>query len=154
MGRGIDFEVLVSDYSSSVDEWKQAQMAPKSDLPPLNKQQREVARKMGVSEEDYQRNVLAGQFGEMRLQSTGEALGKVVQDLLHMLGPDYRLDAVNGEMINGRWVCRIRTADQIVNVTIPREMVDDALESGTKEELERLRDCLLVGLGHGKSRNN
>jgi hypothetical protein len=86
MGRGIDFEVLVSDYSSSVDEWKQAQMAPKSDLPPLNKQQREVARKMGVSEEDYQRNVLAGQFGEMRLQSTGEALGKVVQDLLGSAG--------------------------------------------------------------------
>ena len=145
-----NFEVFVSDYSSSVDEWKRAQIVPKSELPPLNSEQRNVARKMGASEEDYQRNVLAGQFGETRLHSRGEALGIVVQEMLRGLGSGYRLDAVKGEMINSRWICRVETPDHIANVAIPRELVDDVLDSGAKEEIEKLRHCLLTGLGRSE----
>lgn len=149
MRKGTDFEVLVSDYSSSVDEWRQAQLVPKDELPALSRQQREVAKKMRVSEEDYQRNVLAGRLGEMRLQSRGEALGKIIQQLLQRLGSEFRLDAVKGEMVNCRWLCRIETPEKLTVVAFPRELVDDVLDSGAAEELERLKRSLYVGLGQG-----
>jgi hypothetical protein len=141
------FEVLVSDYSSSVEEWKRAMVAPRSELPPLSEQQREVARKFGVSDEEYARGVLAGLYGEERIRSRGEQLGELVETILQGLGPTYRLAAIKAEMFNGRWICRIMTPEKIANVAVPRELADDVLDSGVREEIDRLKNCLLTGLG-------
>jgi hypothetical protein len=146
MANGRNFEVLLLDYSVSVDEWMQAQAASRTKLPPLSKQQREVARKMGIPVEEYQRNVLAGQLGEMRLQSKGEALGLVVQELLRGLGPGYRLESIKGDPGNERWICTVGTPDIVANVAIPRELADDALDSGAKDEVQRLARHLAAEL--------
>ena len=147
MTKDKSFEVFVSDYSSSIDEWRAAQAMPKSKLPPLSEEQRHVARKMGIPEEDYRRNVFAGELGEKRLRNRGEDLGLVVEKLLSKLGAGYRLDAVKGEMINSRWLCRVETPEGIVNVAISRELVDDVLDSGATEEREKLKRHILAELG-------
>jgi len=144
------FEVFVSDHSSSIEEWKQAMAARRSELPPLSEQQREVARKFGVTDEEYARGVLAGQYGEKRMRSRGERLGELVETILQGLGPAYRLAAIKAEMFNGRWVCRIETPEKIANVAVPRELADDVLDSGVMEEIDRLKNCLLAGLGRNE----
>ena len=150
MTKNQKFEVFVSDYSSSVDEWKQAMAAPVSELPKLNDQQKEVAKKFGVSEEEYGRGVLSGQLGEVRMRRRGQGLGEVVQGLLDGLGPGYRLIAVKAEMFNGRWLIRIETPDKVANIALPRELADDVLDSGTMEEMEKLKVRLLAGLGRNE----
>lgn len=144
------FEVFVSDYSSSVEEWKRAMAAPRSELPPLSEQQREVARKFGVSDEEYARGVLAGLYGEERMRCRGERLGELVESILQGLGAPYRLAAIKAEMFNGRWVCRIETPERIANVAVPRELADDVLDSGATEEIDMLKNCLLAGLGRNE----
>lgn len=142
------FDVFVSDYSSSVEEYRRAMAAPKSDLPKLTAQQKTVAKKMGISEEDYQRGVLAGRFGEKRMLQRGKGLGTVVKDLLGSIGSEYRVEAVKAEMFNGRWLIRVAGPDRVFNVAVPRELADDVLDSGAAEEVERLKRCLLAALGH------
>ncbi len=141
------FQVFVSDYTSSVEEWREAMTVPRAQLPPLSDQQSEVARKFGISDEEYARAVLAGQYGETRMKDRGQALGRAIQSILGGLGSDYRLVAVKAEMFNGRWVARITAPDKVANVAVPRELADDVLDSGVMEELEKLRVCLLTGLG-------
>ncbi len=140
------FEVFVSDYSSSVDEYRRAMQAPLSELPELTAEQRTVAKKMGISEEDYRRSVLAGRLGESRMLRRGQGLGEIVEKLLDGLGPDYHVDAIKAEMFNSRWLVRVAAPDRIFNVAVPRELADDVLDSGTSEEIERLKNCVLSGL--------
>lgn len=148
MAKGRDFDVQLSDYSVTVDEWFQAQKARKSDLPALTQVQRMTARKMGIREEEYQRSVLASQLGELRLESRGEALGKLIAELLPAIGAGLKLESVKGDIETGRWICRIGAGRQRVSVGIPREAADDALDSGTGvEPLKRLLTSALSRQG-------
>jgi len=63
---GTPFEISVSDYTSSVEEYRRAERAPKSELPVLSDDQKEVARRFKISEEEYARGVLAGIYGRER----------------------------------------------------------------------------------------
>lgn len=145
-----EFDVFVSDYSSSVEEYRRAMTVAESELPELTEQQKTVARKMGVSEEDYRRGVLAGKFGESRMLSRGRKLGATIQELLEGLGPEYKVDAVKAEMFNDRWLIRILTPSRVFNVAIPRDLADDVLDSGAIEEVERMKNCLLTGVNRSE----
>jgi len=150
MKKQTKFEVFVSGVSSSVEEWKRALEAPKSELPELSAQQKEIARKFGVSDEDYGRGVFVGSLGEKRIKSQGEHLGNVAEGILGALGPDYHLQAVIAEMVERRWILRIQTPEVIVPVEVPRELADDLLDSGTVDEVEKLKICLLSALERKK----
>jgi len=141
------FEVVVSDYSVSVDEWRRAQEVRRSDLPELNQEQKEVARKFGVTEEEYARGVLAGLYGRERMSGRAQGLGEEVNKILEGLGPDHRVLAVVAEMFKGRWILRIQTPEKVVNVAIPRELADDVLDSGAVEDFEKLKTRVLSDLG-------
>ena len=144
------FQIVVSDYSSSVDEWKRALGAPRSELPKLNEQQKEVARKFGISDEEYARGLLAGLYGEERMRQRGQHLGEVVEEILGGLGEDYRLAAVTAQMFEGRWILRIQTPAKIVNVAVPRELADDVLDSGAIEEIDKLKAQVLSAVGRNE----
>jgi hypothetical protein len=154
MGNELDFEVVVtglnSEMDEAIDEWMQAQAAPKSELPKLSKVERDLARKMGAKQEDYQRMVLAGQLGQMRLKSRGEALGRILKDLLPELGDGFRLDGVRSDLVHSRWVCGFESDGRVVNVAIPRDLADAALDFGTVEDLQQLRQHLVERLGPRK----
>ena len=62
------FEIYIPEHGSSVAEWRKAQRAPLSELPQLTADQKEVARRFGITEEEYARNVLAGTYGRRRLR--------------------------------------------------------------------------------------
>jgi len=140
------FEVFISGGSTSVDEYRQAMAAPKSELPELNDDQKFVAKKLGLSEEEYRRGVLADHLGHSRMLVRGENLGQVVQSILDGNGGGYHVDAIKAEMVNGRWLVRISGNNRDIVVSIPRELADDALDSGAGPNDVRLRSCVLGSL--------
>ena len=141
------FNVFVSGVTSSVEDWQKAMNAPKGELPDLNEEQKEIARKMGMSEDEYARGVLVGQYGEQRQKDRGEKLGKKIEEILHGLGEPYRLEALIREGVRGRWVARIETPSGPKNVAIGLDLADDLIDSNTVQDEERLRILVLQSLG-------
>jgi len=140
------FDVFVSGATSSVEDWQRAKNAPKADLPKLNEEQKEVAHKMGISEEEYARGVLVFQYGESRQRERGQKLGERIDKILESLGEAYRLEALIREGTKFRWVARINTPNDVKNVAIGRELADDIVDSATVQDLERLRVLILEAL--------
>ena len=142
-----DFTVRVSDFTTSIEEWDRAQRAPRSELPNLSAEQKDVARKFGITEEEYARSVLAGRYGNERMNTRAQHLGEEVQRVLGTLGDGrYRVVAVTAEMFKGRWVVGIEAQGRVVNVAIPRELADDVLDSYTTDDLGKLKEKLLSAL--------
>jgi hypothetical protein len=71
-------EIAVDGWRSGVSEWRTARSVPVDQLPRLTDEQREVARKLGISEEDYARSAFAG-------EQTREALLKKTERLARLL---------------------------------------------------------------------
>jgi hypothetical protein len=142
MAKNNAFEVFVSGGSTSVNEYRRAMAAPKSDLPELTEQQKFVAKKLGLSQEEYRRGVLADQMGEKRILGRGRKLGEIVQKLLDGFDGGYRVDALKAEMINDRWLIRIASRERDVVASIPRELADDVLDSGASDQVSRLTSYL------------
>jgi hypothetical protein len=144
------FQVDVSDYSVSVDEWRRAHSAPNSELPELNETQREVAGKFGISEEEYARSVLASRYGVHRLRKRTTRLGEEIDKILLEVSPGYRVSKVIAEMFRERWLILIRTSGRDVGVSVPRELGDAFLDSGAREAAEELKARVKAGLGLGE----
>ena len=141
------FEVRVPEYASSVEEYHRAQLAPRSELPKLNEEEKEIARKFKISEEEYARGVLAGLYGQERKRARARRLGEAVQGLLEGLGDGDRVISVLSDMDRSRWVVAIQTREGVRNVAIPLELADDVIDWSLREKIDELRSRLAYGLG-------
>lgn len=141
------FNIVVSDYTTSMEEWRRAQQAPKSELPDLTEEQKEVARKFKISVEEYARGVLAGRYGQKRMKERARRLGEQVQSLLDEWGGNDSVVAVIYEMDRLRWIVGIQTSGKTSHVAVPRELADDILDWGLREQIQALKERLLRGLG-------
>ena len=131
------FDVQVPDYTSSVEEYHRAQLAPRSELPKL-------------SEEEYARGVLAGLYGRERKMARARRLGEAVQGLLEGLGDGHRVLSVLSDVDRSRWIVAIQTPEGVRNVVIPLELADDVLDWSLREKIDELRSRLAYGLGRDK----
>jgi hypothetical protein len=133
----INFEIELPDSSVSLEEWRRAQALPASELPKLSSQEKEAARKFGISEEAYARSSKAGEFGRERMLGRAQRFGECVDEILKELG-SAAVDAVKSDPFRGRWLVRLKTPESII-IEFPRELVDDLLDSGAKSYLEQVR---------------
>src|SRR5437867_13413150 len=101
---GPPFEIVVADYSSSMEEWQRAYSAPKSELPELTAEQKETARSPKISEAEYARGVLAGLYGQERMKHRARRMGDHVQSILAEWGRGGRLVAVTYATENLMWI--------------------------------------------------
>jgi hypothetical protein len=141
------FNVFVSGVTNSVEDWQKAMSAPKGHLPKLNQEQAEMARKIGMSAEEYARGLLVFEYGERRQKERGEKLGKKVEEILEGIGEPYKLEAVIREGVKGRWIARIETPSAPKNVAVGMELADDLIDSDTVQDEERLKAVILQSLG-------
>ena len=73
----------------------------------------------------------------------GLELGRAVEGILSDVEAGYQLKAVIAEMMKERWVVKIQTPQQIVNVAVPRDLADDIIDSDTVQDREKLRVLLM-----------
>jgi hypothetical protein len=139
-----DFEVVISGVHVNPEAWKRAADAPH---PELSQEQKVVARKLGVGEDEFARGVLASQMGEEYQRGRGKTLGQRIQAILASVGSEYLLSAVMRQGTEFRWLARIEAAGKTVAVSLPLDLVDDVVDSGSKQELDRLRNLVLFGIG-------
>jgi hypothetical protein len=143
---------LAYSTSTSAEEWKRAMAVPGSELPLLSVQQREIARKLNIPEEEYARNVLAGSYGWERTRERAHNLGEAVQAAIRPLDVCYRVTAVIRGVNRVGWVVRIETSRGDVNVLLSKELADGLLDSGSESEKEQLRIRVLSSLEQAKLR--
>ena len=118
------------------------------DIRNLTDAEKDVARKMGLAEEQYRQSKADLLAGEDRRRSRGQDLGDIVQQFLTELGPDYRILSVTWNVDTLTWRLEITTPGGTKkNVVLSWELVDDALDARTKTELRRLRNMVFFGLG-------
>jgi len=146
------FEVQVPDYTSSVEEYHRAQLAPRSELPKLSEEEREIARKFKISEEEYARGVLAAVYGRERKMARARRLGEAIQEILKGLGDDDRLLSVLSDVDRLRWIVKIQTREGVHNVAVPVELAADVIDWGLREKIDELRSRVVSGLGRDKLR--
>jgi len=146
--------VLPLAYSTptSAEEWKRAMAVPGSQLPSLSAQQREIARKFNIPEEEYARNVLAGSYGLEKTRKKANDLGQAVQAAIGPLDVGYRVTAVIRDVNRLGWVVRIETSAGDVNVLVSKELAEGLLDSGSESEKEQLRIRVLSSVEQAKLR--
>jgi hypothetical protein len=141
-----NFEVVVSDYTASIEEWRKAQEAPDSAVPVLSADQKQAARMLGVAEEAYARSVLAGNYGQERMQNRARELGQILNGMANDFLPGSAIDSVIADMFRGIWLVGLRTANGGATITVPRELADDVLDSGQASECDKLASLVKSGL--------
>jgi len=142
------FQVIVNSFVHSPEEWKRILDADVAGaVAQLADEERLVAKRLGVEEREVADKIKAGQYGELKLRAKGLSLGEEAKTILDGLGPNYRLVAVLWENSHARWVLRIKAADSIANVPIPAGLADDVVEAGGEQNLERLKNLVLFGVG-------
>jgi hypothetical protein len=143
---------LAYSTSTSAEEWKRAMAVPGSELPSLSVQQKEIARKFNIPEEEYARNVLAGSYGWEKTRKRASDLGEAVQAAIRALDVGYRVTAVIRDINRLGWVVRIETPSGDLNVLVSKELADGLLDSGSESEKEQLRVRILSSLEQAKLR--
>jgi len=139
-----DFEVVISGGHISQEAWLKANGSRK---PELSDEQKEVARKLGVADEEYARGVVAMQLGEEAERGRGRILGERIRKILESLGPEYKLDAVIRQGTQLRWLARIEVGGKIFAVAIPMELADDITDAGSDRDMNRLKNLVFFGVG-------
>ncbi len=140
------FKIFVSDYRCTIEDWERAQAAPKSELPKLTGEDKEIARRFKIAQEEYARGELAGLFGQERMKAKARSLGEEVQKILERIGNGHRVVAVVSQMLKGRWILAIQTPKRRTNIVVPRELADDVVDWGLREEVEKLKGRILYAL--------
>ncbi len=148
MAENLEFDIYLRGIPGGTEEeWQRAQQASASELAVLSSEDAWAAKKFSMSTEEWQRSGLAGEYAQQRLARSAKALGQTASEILSKLGPQYRLVAVVWES-SKRWLLRIETEDnKVVSVGVPLELADDVLDSGAHQDIDRLRNLILFGIG-------
>jgi len=141
------FEIHVPGLQGSVDEYTRARGVPTSELPPLSDEEREAARKFGMSDEAFQRSKLSLMYGHQRIEARALDLGEQVEKILTELDTGYQLISVTWNSSTLSWRLEVETPQGRQNVALASDLVNDALDARTRSELRRLRNMVLFGLG-------
>lgn len=71
--------ISVHGLRTSARDWEEVRDLTRNQIPPLTAEQRAVAAKMRIPEEDYARSALADQRTQERLLAKTEQVAKIVQ---------------------------------------------------------------------------
>jgi len=112
----------------------------------LSAEEKETARKFGVSDEQYLRSKMEVAEKSERLRMRAGQLGELVETLVQQLGTGYRLVGVSRNIDRLSWTLQVNTPSGVRNVVVPWELADDVLDSGTASDLDRLRNVVFLDL--------
>jgi hypothetical protein len=140
-------EISVQGWRASASEWKEVRGIPKDQLPALTKEQKEVAGKLGVSEEDYARSALAGERTQNSLLAKTEAFARLLEKKIKDLGFKAVVENVILQILEHRFDVLLNVNGTKLPLRIKEEIVDDLFEAGSADAEEKLSRILNLTLG-------
>ncbi len=123
-----DVNIVVNGSTVSLEDWSVAKRANTEELPALSEMQREVARKLGVSADDYARSLLAQQYGSHRVRARAEEFASRLNQVLlrkGVVGQVVKLERRPGVLA---WTADIGTQARAVSIQVPFELFDDVVD--------------------------
>ncbi len=142
-------EIAVDGWRASASDWDAVRNLPVEQLPPLTKEQQEVAKKLGISDADYRRSAFAGERSRETLLAKTERLARQLAKMLRGLHSDASIDSVTLRTFGERLDVSLRLGQQVVPIRISEELVDDLFEGGSEEAERRLVRVLESAVGTG-----
>ncbi len=126
-------EIVIEGWRAGGDERKEAARVPASQLPSLNDEQKSVAKKMGISEEDYARSAYAGKRNQDRLIDKTKRFVEFLEPGLRELSEGAQINRVRLVTIEHEYRIELSVDGRKIYFRLPEEMVDDFIEGGSSE---------------------
>jgi hypothetical protein len=142
-------EIAVDGWRAGAAERDAVRNLRTEDLPHLTEEQRTVAKKLGISEQDYARSVVAGERNREALLAKTERLARLLDQRIAALGIDGRINRVTLRTIQDRFDVEVQVNGKVLPLRIEETLVDDYFDNGSADSEERLAHILdraFVGL--------
>jgi hypothetical protein len=148
----LGLEIAVEGLRIGSAELQAVRNVPSGELPPLTEMERTVAKKLGVSEEDYARNLLAGHKTTEFLYGKTERLARHLQAVIAANRISARIERIALINVDHRFDVEVRVNGSTVLMRIDENVVDDLFEGGSAEAEERLQRIVRTNLQAGAAR--
>jgi hypothetical protein len=142
-------EIAVDGWRSGDADRDAVRNLSAEQLPRLSEEQRAVAKKLGIPEQDYARSVGAGERGREALLAKTERLARLLEQRIAALGIDGRINRVTLRTIQGRFDVEVQVNGRVLPLRIEETLVDDYFDNGSADSEQRLAHILdraFVGL--------
>ena len=126
-------EIVIEGWRAGGEEREAARSVPASQLPTLNDDQKKVAKKMGISEEEYARSAYAGKRNQDRLTDKTRRFVGFLEERLRARSEGARIDRVRLVTIEHEYRIEFSVNGKKIFFRLPEEMVDDFIEGGSAE---------------------
>jgi hypothetical protein len=123
-------EIVIEGWRAGGEERREATSVPVGQLPPLTDEQKSVAKKMGISEEDYARSTYAGRRNQERLIEKTRRFAKILDSKLRAKVEGARIDRVRLVTIEHEYRIELSVGDKKALFRVAEDMVDDFMERG------------------------
>jgi hypothetical protein len=143
---GLGVKIGVDGLRFGAKESEEAYSIPTEDLPPLIDAQKEVARKLGVSEEGYARSFVAGEKTSNWLLEKTKRFADLLQERVPTSRPGAQVESVILRTTERRFDVEVRVNGGTVLVRVREALVDNILESGSEQAERNLGRLLDIAL--------
>jgi len=141
-------EIIIDGWRAGGEDRKQALSVPASHLPSLSEAQKEVVRKMGISEEDYARSAFAGRLNQDRLLEKTRRFAEILNGKIRSKIDGGRIDRIRLVVIEHEYRIELSVNEKKALFRVSEEMVDDFIEGGSADIgrlIERNLETVLTG---------
>jgi hypothetical protein len=135
-------EIIIDGWRAGGEERREAASAPFYQLPALTDEQKTVAKKMGISEEDYARSVYAGRRNQERLIEKTRRFSAILEDRLKSKAPGAHIERIRLLTIEHEYRIEIYIEGKKVLYRVAEDMVDDFMEKGFAEVGQKIEQNL------------
>jgi len=142
-------EIAVQGWRSYPAEWNAIRSLPGNELPDLTEGQREVARKLGISAEDYARSALAGRRTQELLLQKTERLARFLEQRIEASGLPATIRRITLVVVEEKFTVELEVGGRPIVLRIEESVVDDFFDSGSEDaekRLGRILDRALLGV--------
>jgi hypothetical protein len=141
-------EIIIDGWRAGGEDRKQAQSVPANQLPPLSEAQKEVAKKMGISQEDYARSAFAGKLNQERLLEKTRRFAEILNGKLRSKMKTARIETIRLITIEHEYRIELFANERKILFRVSEDMVDDFIEGGSADIgrlIERNLETVLAG---------
>lgn len=140
-------EIIIVGWRAGGEDRREAESAPEWQLFQLSEEQRTVAKRMGVPEDDYKKIVYAGKRSQQRLIEKAKVFATFLEGALSRLAPGAYVDKLRLLTLEREYRVDIYIAGKKVLFRVSEDMVEDFMEKGFAEVGQRIEQNLETVLG-------
>jgi hypothetical protein len=137
----------MANFEIHIGGYPEAQVPISGAALSLTAEEKDAACKSGITDEQYLRSKLDLAEKGQRLRARATQLGELVERTLQSLGDAYRLVGIGRNIDTLNWTLQVSTPTGFRNVVLPRELVDDVLDSGAARDRDGLKNLVYFGVG-------